>query len=120
MKNLETQVLCDLWRAYERGDLDPAEVLGIDAGLPSSIARLSARFWQRARSSPYRSARRCLIAQLESGLKFFWNPENLREPVSEAINHGAYERFAGRVIDQCAKRASLAVDAGANIGWLFD
>ena len=49
-----------------------------------------------------------LVAQLKSGLKFFWNPENLREPVSEAINHGAYERFAGRVIVRCALGALLS------------
>lgn len=58
-----------------------------------------------------------LVVRLKSGLKYFWNPENLREPVSAAINHGTYEAFAGRVLARCAARASLVVDAGANIGW---
>lgn len=58
-----------------------------------------------------------LVLRLNSGLKFHWNPENLREPGSAAINHGAYEDFAGRVLDRCASKSSLIVDAGANIGW---
>ena len=116
MKDLEIQALCDLWRSYERGDLDRQAFWELmrDHHLqlrayPPLLAKGEVASIQIGASG--------LVAQLESGLKFFWHPENLREPVSEAINHGAYERFAGRVIDRCARRASLAVDAGANIGW---
>jgi FkbM family methyltransferase len=58
-----------------------------------------------------------LVLRLKSGLKLHWNPENRREPGSAALNHGVYEDFAGRVLNECASRASLIVDAGANVGW---
>ena len=116
MKNPAIQALCELRHAYQRNELERQ------------------KFWQsmrdhhrRLRAYPpllaesevesIRITAAGLIAQLGSGLQFFWNPENLREPVSVAINHGAYEPLAGRVLDRCAKRASLVVDAGANIGW---
>ena len=116
MKDLGTQTLCDMWRAYERGDLDRQKFWEL---MRDHHLRLRAYppLLAKGEVETIQIGATGLIAQLESGLKFFWNPENLREPVSEAVNHGAYERFAGRVIDRCARRASLAIDAGANIGW---
>ncbi len=58
-----------------------------------------------------------LIVKLSSGLRFRWNPENLREPVSVAVNHGSYEAAAESVLERCARGTALIVDAGANIGW---
>ena len=58
-----------------------------------------------------------LTVRLASGLRFRWNPENLREPVSVAVNHGFYEAAAERILERCAREAALIVDAGANIGW---
>ena len=116
MKDLDIQALCDMRLAYERGDLDRQKFWEL---MRDHHLRLRAYppLLAKGEVKAIQIGAMGLIAQLESGLKFFWNPENLREPVSEAINHGAYERFAGRVIDRCARRASLAVDAGANIGW---
>ena len=116
MKDLETQALCDLWLAHERGDLDRQKFWEL---MRDHHLRLRAYppLLAKGEVESIQIGETGLIAWLESGLRFFWNPENLREPVSEAVNHGAYERFAGRVIVRCARRASLAVDAGANIGW---
>lgn len=116
MKDLDIQALCDLRLAHEQGDLDRQKFWGLMRDYHLRL-RAYPPLLAKGEVASIQIGETGLIAQLESGLKFFWNPENLREPVSEAINHGAYERFAGRVIDRCARRASLAVDAGANIGW---
>ena len=116
MKNLKTEALCDLRRAYERSDLDRQKFWQLMRDHHLQLRAYPPLLAQGEVESIQISAAG-LIAQLKSGLKFFWNPENLREPVSEAVNHGAYELFAGRVLDRCAKGASLAIDAGANIGW---
>ena len=116
MKDLDIQVLCDLRLAHEQGDLDRQKFWALMRDYHLRL-RAYPPLLEKGEVASIQIGETGLIAQLKSGLRFFWNPENLREPVSEAVNHGAYERFAGRVIDRCARRASLAVDAGANIGW---
>jgi FkbM family methyltransferase len=59
-----------------------------------------------------------LIINLNNGLKFFWNPLDLRSPVSVAVNNGEYESeemfFIQHLLPNDCK---ICFDIGANIGW---
>ena len=116
MKSSEALLLCGLRDAYEQGDLNREQFWQT---MRDQHRRLAAYppLLGKSEVAAIRVTDAGLTVELDSGLKFFWNPENLREPVSVAVNHGTYEPFEGRLLARCAERASLAVDAGANIGW---
>lgn len=58
-----------------------------------------------------------IVLGLENGLKFIWQPEQVREPPSEVVNRGDYEPYELAMLTACAAGSLHAVDIGANIGW---
>ena len=58
-----------------------------------------------------------LVVQLDNGLKFGWNPEDVRQAVSIAINHGDYETTERQILEVVAEGAEVILDVGANCGW---
>ena len=58
-----------------------------------------------------------LVVQLDNGLKFVWNPEDVRQAVSIAINHGDYETTERQILEVVAEGAEVILDVGANCGW---
>lgn len=59
-----------------------------------------------------------LVVNLNNGLKFFWNPLDLRSPVSVAINNGEYENEEMLFIQNLLQDyCRVCFDIGANIGW---
>lgn len=58
-----------------------------------------------------------LVVKLKNDLKFFWDVEDLRSPVSVAINNGDYEGVELAFIQDLIKDFKIVFDIGANIGW---
>jgi len=58
-----------------------------------------------------------LVVQLDNGLKFGWNPEDVRQAVSIAINHGDYETTERQILEVVAEGTEVILDVGANCGW---
>ena len=58
-----------------------------------------------------------LVVQLDNELKFGWNPEDVRQAVSIAINHGDYETTERQILEVVAEGAEVILDVGANCGW---
>lgn len=51
------------------------------------------------------------------GLKYLWNPEELRGSPSIAVNYGAYEPVENRLLMLACEGADTVFDIGANTGW---
>ncbi|MCF7800266.1 FkbM family methyltransferase [Candidatus Babeliales bacterium] len=58
-----------------------------------------------------------LYVTLFNGLEFFWDPNDLRSPVSVAVNNGEYEEKEINFISCLIKDAEIIFDIGANVGW---
>lgn len=54
---------------------------------------------------------------LRSGLRFEWNPTDLRSPPNMIVVHGQYEPHELRLLEALAADSSTILDIGANMGW---
>jgi FkbM family methyltransferase len=54
---------------------------------------------------------------LPNGLRFRWDPEDIRTAPNILINHGEYEANELIVIQQVTRNAQVAFDIGSNVGW---
>lgn len=54
---------------------------------------------------------------LPSGLKFRWQPRDIRTVPNILLNHGAYEPEVWAVLSHLARDSRVILDVGANIGW---
>jgi len=54
---------------------------------------------------------------LRNGLRFWWNPTDLRTAPNMVVAHGDYESSERAVMETLAVGAGSVVDVGANVGW---
>jgi len=58
-----------------------------------------------------------LIVELKNGLRFSWNPEDVRTAISCLVNDGVYETQEMEILKKFATGNSTIFDIGANVGW---
>lgn len=58
-----------------------------------------------------------IIVRLGSGVRYIWEPEDVRQAPSIIVNHGSYEPIETAAILACAAASEVVFDVGANIGW---
>ncbi len=57
------------------------------------------------------------LLRLRNGLRFEWNPDDLRSPPNMALIHGSYEPEERTLLETLARDARTILDVGANVGW---
>ncbi len=86
------------------------------------------RLWHRRLSDYSRLVECDLIDRIEiaaegtqvvlaNGLRFAWNPDDVRAVPNVLINHGDYESEERRIFLEMAERFPVVFDIGANVGW---
>ena len=54
---------------------------------------------------------------LKNGLRFQWQPEDIRTAPNMLVNHGEYEPIESAVVVKLMQFCQVVFDIGANIGW---
>src|SRR3546814_7255409 len=58
-----------------------------------------------------------VVVRLSNGIRYIWQPEDVRQAPSIILNHGRYEPQETAAILACAAVSHVIFDVGANIGW---